>query len=265
MPPKAGKKDAKKVVEDKTFGMKNKNKSSKVQKYIQQMQTAAEQQSSKQKRMQEQKPSKKELEQKKREELAEIFKPVIVAQQKVPFGVDPKTILCQYFKAGACTKGKSCKFSHDASVERKGSKIDIYTDKRDVDAGPSSGAPGQSDKDKENDTMESWDQAKLEQVVSTKHGKGVQPTTDIVCKYFLQAVEDRKYGWFWSCPNGDGCKYRHALPPGFVLKEQQKKKSDESVQTLEEWIEEAVSACFDLHLTNHFNYRGNTCQRKRRP
>lgn len=205
------------------------------------MQTAAEQQSGKQRRLQEQKPSKKELEQKKREELAEIFKPVITAQQKIPFGVDPKTILCQYFKAGACSKGKNCKFSHDAAVERKASKIDIYTDKRDL-SGSSSSAVA-SEKDKENDTMESWDQDKLEQVVSTKHGKGgVQPTTDIVCKYFLQAVEDRKYGWFWNCPNGESCKYRHALPPGFVLKEQQKKKSDEPVQTLEEWIEEAVSS-----------------------
>ena len=60
-----------------------------------------------------------------------------------------------------------------------------------------------------------------------------------VCKFFLQAVEDRKYGWFWQCPNGDACKYRHALPPGFVLNESKKRKAeDEVVQTLEEWIEE---------------------------
>lgn len=39
-----------------------------------------------------------------------------------------------------------------------------------------------------------------------------------ICKFFLDAVEKSKYGWFWSCPNGEHCKYKHALPPGFVLK-----------------------------------------------
>jgi len=31
-------------------------------------------------------------------------------------------------------------------------------------------------------------------------------------------VEINKYGWFWECPNGKTCIYRHALPPGFQLK-----------------------------------------------
>jgi hypothetical protein len=38
-----------------------------------------------------------------KKESAELFKPVQV--QKVPFGVDPKTVLCQFFKAGNCEKG----------------------------------------------------------------------------------------------------------------------------------------------------------------
>jgi hypothetical protein len=37
MPPKG--KDTKKLIEDKTFGMKNKNKSSKAQKYMQQLES----------------------------------------------------------------------------------------------------------------------------------------------------------------------------------------------------------------------------------
>lgn len=43
MPPKKQQNNAKtkKVVEDKTFGMKNKNKSAKVQKYVQQVQQQA--------------------------------------------------------------------------------------------------------------------------------------------------------------------------------------------------------------------------------
>ena len=52
-----------------------------------------------------------------------------------------------------------------------------------------------------------------------------------------------RYGWFWECPNGDGCHYRHALPPGFVLKSQ--KKALEAAEkanaiSLEEFLEVEV-------------------------
>ncbi len=50
-------------------------------------------------------------------------------------GVDPKSIVCEFFRHGQCAKGFKCKFSHDLSVERKGEKIDIYSDQRDGDAG----------------------------------------------------------------------------------------------------------------------------------
>lgn len=42
----------------------------------------------------------------------------------------------------------------------------------------------------------------------------------------MEAVEKSKYGWFWECPNGEKCIYRHALPQGYVLKKD-KKKLDE--------------------------------------
>jgi len=42
-----------------------------------------------------------------KKEAAELFKPV--QTQQVPFGVDPKTVLCQFFKAGSCEKG-SCQY-----------------------------------------------------------------------------------------------------------------------------------------------------------
>jgi hypothetical protein len=74
--------------------------------------------------------------------------------------------------------------------------------------------------------MEDWDQDKLESVVNQKHGAEAVPNrTTIICKYFLDAVENRQYGWFWQCPNGKDCKYRHALPPGYVLKSQMKVSS----------------------------------------
>ena len=42
----------------------------------------------------------------------------------------------------------------------------------------------------------------------------------------MDAVEKSKYGWFWECPNGEKCIYRHALPQGYVLKRDKKKLDD---------------------------------------
>lgn len=39
-------------------------------------------------------------------------------------------------------------------------------------------------------------------------------------------MEKSKYGWFWECPSGTKCIYRHALPPGFVLKRDKKKMEE---------------------------------------
>ncbi len=51
-------------------------------------------------------------------------------------------------------------------MERKSNKIDLYTDKRLQET--------------DGDTMENWDQEKLEAVVASKHGKGIPTSTDIV-------------------------------------------------------------------------------------
>ncbi len=45
-------------------------------------------------------------------------------------GVDPKSIVCEFFKRGMCTKGDKCKYSHNLEQTRKAEKIDIYTDRR---------------------------------------------------------------------------------------------------------------------------------------
>ncbi|KAF9348112.1 hypothetical protein BGX26_000437, partial [Mortierella sp. AD094] len=192
MPPK--KVDKKKIVEDKTFGLKNKNRSAKVGRYVETVKSQAAHAGQSRKDMIDKEREKqaivdrKRAEQAKKDELVELFKPIQV-QQKVPFGVNPKTVLCAFFKAGTCTKGDKCKFSHDPNVERKTVKRDLYTDNR--------------DDEKKNDTMDKWDQEKLETVVSSKStGNSNATTTDIVCKYFLEAIENQKYGWFWDCPNG---------------------------------------------------------------
>lgn len=75
-------------------------------------------------------------------------------------------MLCAFFKQGQCTKGDKCKFSHDLTLERKAEKRSLYCDMR----------------DDENDTMENWDVAKLQEVVEKKHGESEKkmPSTEIV-------------------------------------------------------------------------------------
>lgn len=172
-------------------------------------------------------PNKKEEKEKKlkeQQELAALFKPVQPVQ-KVEKGIDPKSVVCAFFKQGTCTKGDRCKFSHDLTVERKTEKRSIYVDMR--------------DDEKNGETMENWTEDQLNEVVNKKHGaqEKTMPTTTIICRYFLDAVEKRLYGWFWECPNGEKCIYRHALPPGYVLKRDQKKEDKKDLISLEDLIE----------------------------
>lgn len=203
---KAEAKKKEKIIEDKTFGLKNK-KGGKQQKFIAQVEKQVK--SGGHHNLAANPNAKKEEKEKKlkeQKELASLFKPV--PTQKIEKGVDPKSILCAFFKQGTCTKGDKCKFSHDLSIERKAEKRSIHVDMRDG----------------ENDTIENWTDEKLAEVVAKKHGKEkTMPTTTIVCKFFLEAVEKSLYGWFWECPNGEKCIYRHALPPGYILKKDKKK------------------------------------------
>ena len=119
---------------------------------------------------------KKEQKEKELKELNEIFRPVI-SKQKVETGVDPKSILCAFFKQGQCTKGDKCKFSHDLLVERKSAKKDIYTDIRDV----KEGEVGPVDIPTEADEI----------------GADGRVKNFHICNHFLEAVENNKFGWFW--------------------------------------------------------------------
>lgn len=209
------------------------------------------------------KKAEKEKKLKEQKELAALFKPVTQTQKlekgkifnphnwklKIQYffiGADPKSVVCAFFKQGQCTKGDKCKFSHDLTIERKAEKRSLYCDMRDEDG--------------EGDTMENWDEAKLKEVIEKKHGDKKMPTTEIVsfletyivaiklylfsqiCKHFLEAVEKSKYGWFWSCPSGENCIYRHALPPGFVLKKDKKKDDKKNEISLEDLIEKERAA-----------------------
>lgn len=79
--------------------------------------------------------------------------------------------MCYLIQLGNCNKGRNCKYSHDINIERKTAKIDLYSDPRE---------------NKQQDN---------------KEAKTIGPTTDIICKHFLDAVEQNKYGFLWVCPN----------------------------------------------------------------
>jgi len=215
-----------KTIEDKTFGLKNK-KGGKAQKFISQVEKQVKSGGDPRARKIEEERAaekkRKEAAKLEEEEKKKLFRPV--ATQKVANGVDPKSVLCAFFKQGLCKKGDKCKFSHDPEVERRSAKRSVYTDGR-----------GEDD---EEDNMDDWDEDKLADVVNKKHGSEKSNQTDIICKFFLDAVENNKYGWFWSCPaGGKDCKYRHALPPGFVLKKDKKKEEKKEEISIEELVEQ---------------------------
>lgn len=127
-------------------------------------------------------------EEKRAKEEASLFKPVQV--QKVPFGVDPKTVLCAFFKAGTCDKGNKCKFSHDLDVGRKVEKKNLYEDDRDNEekmkgAKTSVLSSRYLTSSIYTDTMENWDEEKLRSVVLSKAGNP-RTTTDVI--FFLELV-----------------------------------------------------------------------------
>ncbi|KAL1902151.1 Translation machinery-associated protein 46 [Ceratocystis pirilliformis] len=227
---------SKKTAEDKTFGMKNK-KGGVAQRHIAQLAAGAKaggtpEQKKKEAEKAAREREKRAAEQARLETEALLNKPVQV--QKVPFGVDPKTVLCIFFKKGNCEKGRKCKFSHDLTIERKVEKRSLYTDTR-----------ADEEENKKAETSADWDEEKLRSVVLSKKGNQ-RTTTDKVCKHFISAIEDGKYGWFWICPNGsDNCMYKHALPPGFVLKTKEQRAAEKALMdksplktlTLEEFLE----------------------------
>lgn len=229
-----------KVIDDKTFGLKNKNKSKKVQAYVKQVVKATEVSFTNDKKQKELDDVKKRKEEKRKhkEEMDELFK-VAIIQPKIPFGVDPKTIACAFFKAGQCKKkGDACKFSHDQEIcfgkkKAVGNKIDLTVDVK---------GKGPGDKKKEED-IAITDPEELAKAIEKK-ARQQACETHIICKHFLLAIEKKQYGWFWECPDSAGdnnCKYRHALPEGYVFKSDKKKgdaNEEEDQATLEQRLED---------------------------
>jgi hypothetical protein len=236
MPPKCSvpskkveEKKKQKVIEDKTFGLKNK-KGAKQQKFVQMVAHQVKNPNQSLAKLESEKhAAKKKTKEEELDDLNKLLKPV-TAMPKVDKNVDPKSILCVFFKQGMCTKGDKCKWSHDLEIERKAEKRNIFCDVRENE-----------------DNIDEWDEDKLLDVVDKKHAEGdkLKPRTAIICKHFLQALDDSKYGWFWECPNGDKCIYRHAVPPGYVLKKDRVKLEQQNKEeeiTLEDLIEKERAA-----------------------
>lgn len=216
-----------KVIDDKTFGLKNK-KGGKNQKFIaqveKQVKAGGNPEFKKSEQLRAEQIKKKMEEQKKLDEMSALFNPVV--SQKVDAGVDPKSVFCAFFKQGLCKKPENkCKFSHDPAVEKKAAKRNMFENEKDTE--------------EDEDNMDDWDDDKLADVISKKHGAEKSNETDIICKHFLDAVESNRYGWFWECPaGGKTCKYKHALPKGYVLKKDKRKAEKEGEETsLEDLIE----------------------------
>lgn len=96
-----------KIVIDKTFGMKNKKggvAKREMQRIASEKASSGNADDKKKEAARIQREKEKAAAEIAKKEAAELFKPVQI--QKVPFGVDPKTVLCQFFKAGNCEKGK---------------------------------------------------------------------------------------------------------------------------------------------------------------
>lgn len=195
-----------KTIDDKTFGLKNK-KGSKQQKFIETVNKQVHSGGKVNTWAQDQERKKAaEKKKAKEQELAELEKLFgKVEKKKKVEKVDPTS---------------------------KSKKADIHADTR----------------DNNEDNMEGWTEEELRAAIERKHGKSnknVATTTDKVCNNFINAVENNKYGWFWECANGDKCKYRHALPEGYVLKRDLKKLNAaraENQISLEDLIERERAA-----------------------
>lgn len=187
---KALEREKQKIVEDKTFGLKNKNKSKAVQKFIKSVQQQAKGP---------QKGGETHEIAKRKEE-----------QQLKKAQLQQQMLLQALFKGTENVKKVAAETnsgSYDPKESKLEQKIDLYVDQRE------------------------------------QNGSGLMELSEletaIVCRFFLEAVERKQYGWFWVCPNGgDSCKYRHCLPQGYVLKGDEEEPEAESDQEpIEETIE----------------------------
>jgi len=177
-------KEAKKIVEDQMFGMKNKGKSAKLKK----MASSLEASYTKGKAKKEEEPQQYEV------------------LQKVPAGVEPKSLVCVNFRNGVCTKEAQCKFSHELEGEKREKELKEIREKE--------------QKEKE------------EREKEAKEPREAHEQEEKICKHYIDALKAGKHNAKWVCPIGNSCSGKHSPPEGYSLKEER-----ESEITIEEYIE----------------------------
>lgn len=225
---KTEKKKQEKIIEDKTFGLKNKNKSKVVQKYIKGVEQTVKGAAKGGLQAEKNKEFQMKAEKKKQKEEEAFLNSLVksvhnIKQKELDEGEVARNVLCAYFKEGCCPNGDKCEFSHDLNIEFNQGTFDIYTDLRDA---------------KKNLNTE------INSIAEEKEKKRSKlPQSNIVCKYFLDALQRKIYGWKWDCPNGDVCQYKHCLPKGYVMNQGTKEKDQEEMTiedfyNLEEQIDE---------------------------
>ncbi|KAF8817805.1 putative zinc finger (C-x8-C-x5-C-x3-H)-2, partial [Cardiosporidium cionae] len=204
---KALEKQKQKVVEDKTFGLKNKNKSKTVQKYIKGVQQQVKGPVSSKSAS---KPFEEKEEKKKKAQQELLLASLFRGTENVK-------------KLAASDKSQT---PYDPKLSREKQKINFYIDQREQ---------------KLESLDETNEKASINDIINDSvAGDALYKKTDIICKYFLQAIEKKHYGWLWICPNGgDSCIYRHCLPVGYVLKQDttHTANADVEILSLEEIIE----------------------------
>lgn len=102
-------KQAKKDASEQVFGMKNKNKSKKVQEFESQLVSKNVGVEKMRNLMYEEKKKKKAIEEEMKL-LGDVLGKVVPKKGELN--------VCQFFKVGLCNKGKTCKFSHELNNEQ---------------------------------------------------------------------------------------------------------------------------------------------------
>jgi len=270
MPPKKGNEPSKKTlerekkqaIEDKTFGLKNKSKSKRVQHYVETVQKQMSQKYQvppKQTQSQAEQANRKK-EEERRAQMVALLRSTL-KQPPVPPGGNPKDYLCVFFANGVCDKGDKCKYSHDLSAKPKADAKVASPDEQPLDEEAKvtmiSEAMGPLDIYREmRDQILEYNARQaahklgkpyeevLEEYRARDRAKAAtQNRSDKICNHFLMACKRKEIGWGFKCPNEEKsgyCQYRHCLPEGFEFAEEKKPTRQEDSDLDNEQLEDEI-------------------------
>lgn len=186
-----------------TFGLKNKNKSKKIQQQIESMKKNAKMNQMRhdpRAAQLEKEAAEKRAAAKKQAELNALLRASIV-QPTVPEGHSAKEYTCEFWKFGLCTKGDKCKYAHTNNPL----------------------------KPEDAKRLEEQRKKEEEEAASAQDKKNAPLKLEKLCPFFIAALRYGNVPTNWKCPDQikkGSCKYSHEIPKGFVLKKTVSKNSD---------------------------------------